>query len=220
MLPCRRMAEIRAWQGATNDCLRIFLPGLILIGRTKEKSLYIGDKDGKEDKGMRKRTQEMKRIVVSLGLCIVMAVAPAAAVNAQDANEGGTEIEVQELAEYDLEEGGTQSFEIVDEDGEETEIVVEEVPGKARVANKTYKITGRYRKNWTAGFYIDVNSNRITRAHDKFYKATKGSISNVRLLKESDAQATLYFKYSNIVNVKKSKVSAKILNKRLIVKSS
>lgn len=162
----------------------------------------------------------MKRIVVSLGLCIVMAVAPAAAVNAQDANEGGTENEMQELAEYDLEEGGTQSFEIVDEDGEETEIVVEEVPGKARVANKTYKITGRYRKNWTAGFYIDVNSNRITRAHDKFYKAAKGSISNVRLFKESDAQATLSFKYSNIVNVKKSKVSAKILNKRLIVKSS
>ncbi|EOS70908.1 hypothetical protein C818_00916 [Lachnospiraceae bacterium MD308] len=166
------------------------------------------------------RMKEMKRIVVSLGLCAVMAVVPAGAVNAQDVNEDGAEIDIQESVEYDLEKGGTQSFEIVDEDGEETEIIVEEVPGKVRVASKTYKITGRYREKWTAGFYIDVNNNRITRAHDKFYKVTKGSISNMRLLKESDAQATLSFKYSFATVKKNSKVVAKILNKRLIVKSS
>ena len=51
------------------------------------------------------RMKEMKRIVVSLGLCAVMAVVPAGAVNAQDVNEDGAEIDIQELAEYDLEKG-------------------------------------------------------------------------------------------------------------------
>lgn len=169
---------------------------------------------------MKKRVREMKRIFAGLGLCAVIAVMPAGTVNAQDAGSAGIETAVQELAEYDLERGGTQSFEIVDENGEETEIVVEEMPGTARVANGTYKITERYREKWTAGFYVDVNSNRITRAYDKFYKTAKGSISNVRLLKESDAQATLSFIYRFKVNTKSSKVTAKILNKRLIIKIS
>ena len=159
----------------------------------------------------------MKRIVVSLGLCIVMAVAPAAAVNAQDANEGGTENEMQELAEYDLEEGGTQSFEIVDEDGEETEIVVEEVPGKARVANGTYRITGKKKHSWTAGFCVKISGNRFTKVYGSFYKATRGSIQNVKLVKNSDAQANLSFIYS-YGNIKgNAGVKAKILDKKLIM---
>lgn len=40
----------------------------------------------------------------------------------------------------------------------------------------------------------------------------------MRLLKESDAQATLSFKYSFATVKKNSKVVAKILNKRLIIK--
>ena len=72
--------------------------------------------------------------------------------------------------------GGTQSFEMVDENGEETEIVVEEVLGIARVANGTYKISRNKKGYWTAGFYIDIKGNKLVKAHDKFYKVIKGSI--------------------------------------------
>lgn len=107
----------------------------------------------------------------------------------------------------------------MDENGEETEIVVEEVPGIARVANGTYKITGKFKGHWTAGFYIDIKGNRLIKAHDKFYKVTEGSISNMRLQKESDAQATLTLNYNINDFTKISKVRVKILNKKLMVKT-
>ena len=163
------------------------------------------------------RMKEMKRIVVSLGLCAVMAVVPAGAVNAQDVNEDGAEIDIQELAEYDLEKGGTQSFEIVDEDGEETEIVVEEVPGKVRVANGTYRITGKKKYAWTAGFCVKISGNRFTKVYGSFYKTTRGGIQNARLVKNSDAQATLSFIHSYDNFKGKVGVKAKIINKKLLM---
>lgn len=171
---------------------------------------------------MRRRIVGMKlrQVFTVLVMCTAMAVAPAGDVNAENIETGSTETEMQEAAEYDLGEGGTQSFEILDENGEETEIVVEEVPGIARVANGTYKITGKYKGHWTAGFYIDISGNRLVKAHDKFYKVTKGSISNMRLSKESDAQATLTLNYKYHDFTKISKVKAKILNKKLIIKTS
>ena len=78
---------------------------------------------------------KIKQAFTVLVMCMAMAVVPAGDVNAEDIGTGSTETEMQEAAEYDLEKGGTQSFEMVDENGEETEIVVEEVLGIARVAN-------------------------------------------------------------------------------------
>ena len=52
---------------------------------------------------------------------MALAAALVGTVNAQEADVGGAETEVQVLAEYDLEKGGTQSFAFVDENGEETE---------------------------------------------------------------------------------------------------
>ncbi len=166
-----------------------------------------------------KKEKRLKQVFAVFGLCAVMAAVPAGVVNAEDAGSGSTEMDVQGQAEYDLEKGGTQSFEIVDENGKETEIVVEEVPGIARVANGTYKITGKLKGHWTAGFYIDIKGNRLIKAHDKFYKVTKGSISNMRLQKESDAQATLTLNYKINDFTKISKVRVKILNKKLMVKT-
>lgn len=164
---------------------------------------------------MRRRVQKMRRIFTVLGLCVAVAVVPAGIVNAEDTSAEEVVTEAQDV-EYDLEKGGTQSFEILDEDGEETEIIVEEMPGMARVAKGTYKITGK-KLNWTAGFYVDISGNRIVKAHDKFYKAKRGSISNAKLTKNSDAQSTLSFTYKDGNYPKTNGVKAKILNKKLIM---
>lgn len=169
---------------------------------------------------MQIRGMKLKQAFTLLIMCAVMTAASAKNVSAKEDGASGVETKVQEAAEYDLEEGGTQSFEIVDENGEETEIIIEEVPGIARVANGTYKITGKFKGHWTAGFYIDISGNRLTKAHGKFYKVIKGSISNMRLTKESDAQATLTLNYKYHGFTKISKVRAKILNKKLVIKTS
>ena len=148
-----------------------------------------------------------------------MTAASAKNVSAKEDGASGVETKVQEAAEYDLEEGGTQSFEIVDENGEETEIIIEEVPGIARVANGTYKITRNRKGCWTAGFYVDVKENRFVKAHDKFYKIIKGSIKDIRLSKESNIQATLTLRYNNGLT-KISKIRAKISNRKLVVEVS
>lgn len=164
---------------------------------------------------MQRRVQKMRRIFTALGLCVAVAAAPAGIVNAEDASAEEVVTEIQGV-EYDLEKGGTQSFEILDEDGEETEIIVEEMPGTARVAKGTYKITGK-KLYWTAGFYVDISGNRLVKAHDKFYKATNGNISNTKLTKNSDAQATLSFMYKQGSVSKMNGVKAKIINKKLIM---
>ena len=53
---------------------------------------------------------------------------------------------------YDMEQGGKQVFTVEEEDGEESELVIEEIPGKARVANGTFKIMRTKPRAWTAGF--------------------------------------------------------------------
>ena len=162
---------------------------------------------------------KLKQAFTLLIMCAVMTAASAKNVSAKEDGASGVETKVQEAAEYDLEEGGTQSFEIVDENGEETEIIIEEVPGIARVANGTYKITRNRKGCWTAGFYVDVKENRFVKAHDKFYKIIKGSIKDIRLSKESNIQATLTLRYNNGLT-KISKIRAKISNRKLVVEVS
>ncbi len=161
------------------------------------------------------REGKMKRIFTALGLCVVMAAAPVGIVNAENtgADEAGSETQGQVI--YDMETGGTQSFEILDEDGEETEIIVEEVPGGARVANGKYKITRKKKGYWTAGFCVDISGNKIVKAYNKFIDITRGSISNIKLVKESNISAKLsfVFKINNCSNG--VKVRAKIINKKL-----
>ena len=57
----------------------------------------------------------------------------------------------------------------------------------ARTLNKTYKITRTKPRAWTAGFYVKVSSSKITRVYNKFYKAIRGKITNVKLRCESQS---------------------------------
>lgn len=69
---------------------------------------------------MQIRGMKLKQAFTLLIMCAVMTAASAKDVSAKEDGESSVETKVQEAAEYDLEEGGTQSFEIVDENGEET----------------------------------------------------------------------------------------------------
>lgn len=140
--------------------------------------------------------------MVAFVLCGIMAGTQWMNVSAAEIGENvpdaiTEETEVTSIGEvnYDMEQGGKQVFTIEEEDGEESELVIEEIPGKARVANGTFKIMRTKPQAWTAGFYIKVSSNRITKVYNRFYKAIKGNISNVKLSKESDSEGRLAFQY-------------------------
>lgn len=170
-----------------------------------------------------KNIRSWRRTMVAFVLCGIMAGTQWMNVSAAEIGENvpdaiTEETEVTSIGEvnYDMEQGGKQVFTVEEEDGEESELVIEEIPGKARVANGTYKITRTKPRAWTAGFYIKVSSNRITKVYNRFYKAIKGNISNVKLSKESDSEGRLAFQYDFSGKKKMCGVKVKILNKKLI----
>lgn len=167
--------------------------------------------------------RKLRKSVAAFALCGVLAGTQWMNVSAAEIGENipdeiTEETEVTSIGEvdYDMEQGGKQVFTIEEEDGEESELVIEEMPGGARVASGTYKITRTKPKTWTAGFYIKVSSNRITKVYNRFYKAIRGNITNVKLSKESDAEGRLVFRYDFSGTKKMYGVKVKILNKKLI----
>lgn len=108
--------------------------------------------------------------------------------------------ESSEDAIYDLSIGGTQIFKIVDSDGNIGYITVSEEPSLSRISNGTYKITYTEPQLWTAGFYVDIKSNSIASAKNKFYSVSKGIITESKLALESSKQASHYFCYKSGTN--------------------
>lgn len=163
--------------------------------------------------------RKLRKSVAAFVLCSILAGVQWMNVSAAEIGESITEeTEVPSIGEvtYDMEQGGKQVFTIEEEDGEESELVIEEMPGGARVANGTYKITRTKPRAWTAGFYIIVSSNRITKVYNKFYKAIKGEISNVKLSKESESEGKLAFRYVISGGKKICGVKVKILKNKII----
>lgn len=160
----------------------------------------------------------MKKLFALLTLCVmVTGIVQPARVSAAELPENEAENLSEGYVEYDFEAGGTQNFEVTDENGEEAEIVIEELPGMARVAKGTYKISKTQKGAWTVGFYVDVSANRIVKAYGKFYKAIKGSIYETTLVKNSDAQATLSFRHKYGNHTGRRSVIVKIVNKKFRV---
>ena len=97
--------------------------------------------------------------MVAFVLCGIMAGTQWMNVSAAEIGENvpdaiTEETEVTSIGEvnYDMEQGGKQVFTIEEGDGEESELVIEEMPEMARTLNKTYKITRTKPRAWTAGF--------------------------------------------------------------------
>lgn len=101
-----------------------------------------------------------------------------------------------DVASYDLVNGGTQTFLIGNSLEEQVYIIVEEIIPQNRIANNTYKVTTKT-SGWSAGFYIDIKSNKITRAYSPFHYVTTGKISSASLFHISYKEARYTFVYSN-----------------------
>lgn len=107
-----------------------------------------------------------------------------------------TQQEPMEYASYDMGVGGTQTFHIIDEDGEESVITVTELQSTSRVANGAYQIDYTKPLAWKAGFKISVTNNCITSAYGKYYELITGQITNDYLRLDNNKQASYKFNYS------------------------
>ena len=99
-------------------------------------------------------------------------------------------------AVYDLEKGGTQTFEILDKNNNTVEVTIEELSEKSRVSNGSYKVTYNSLGCWTAGFIVDISNNKIMKAYSPFHVALTGFIRNAALSRESYSKVIYRFNYS------------------------
>ena len=106
-----------------------------------------------------------------------------------------TQESVVTSAEYDLSIGGTQTFQLTDDDNNLFYITITEEANISRLENKTYSVSFKSPLAWEAGYKVVVNNNSITSVHSAWNKAILGTILTPHLVKESSKQATYYFTY-------------------------
>lgn len=134
--------------------------------------------------------KKLQRVLSTVLVVLVMSIFSVVKVEAGDVAESSPE-----AAYYDLEKGGTQSFQLTDENGEEAYVVVEEVPGLSRVANGTYRVSYTCTGAWQAGFQVNISGNKITRAHSSYHKALAGTIGQTNLTRDNSTMASYRFFY-------------------------
>lgn len=98
-------------------------------------------------------------------------------------------------AAYDLLKGGTQTFEIVGDDGETDIITITECPGTTRVANGRYRIKYENKPYWSASFYVNVSNNNITSVSSPSCTAYTGRFTSSNLVLETSKKASYYLTY-------------------------
>jgi major membrane immunogen (membrane-anchored lipoprotein) len=119
-------------------------------------------------------------------------------------------------ASYDLEKGGTQTFFILNEDGNYDEIIIEEISQNTRIDNGTYKITHKT-AGWKAGFNVTISANKITSASSPFHETYVGKISVPALSRNNTTTATYSFVYTVALINNSTGVIASISNSTLTV---
>ncbi len=102
---------------------------------------------------------------------------------------------ISEGVVYDLESGGTQTFEILDEDNNIVKVTIKELVGRNKIANGSYQIEYTSTGCWEAGFIVDISNNQFTRAHSGYAFPFIGSIRNNALVRESATKVTYRFNY-------------------------
>lgn len=166
--------------------------------------------------------KKFTKTLIAFSLCITLWGSQFCIANAEEVPDTDTEItsETGETenneVEYDMEKGGAQVFHFTEENGDSAEVVIEEVPSELRVSNGTYKISKTIKNKWIASFYIDVNSNKITRAYNKSCKALVGKITTSSLIKNSSSKATLTFSIKYSTAYVQINMVASIKNKKIV----
>ena len=125
--------------------------------------------------------------------------------------------ELPKEAVYDLEKGGTQYFVLQDEDGEITEVVIEEVITNARIANGNYKVSYKNTGAWEAGFYVEISSNKIASAYSPFHSVATGMILYPSLTRNSETKVAYSFLYKQAASNYSTGVIAEMSGTDLIV---
>lgn len=103
-------------------------------------------------------------------------------------------------AEYDLNIGGTQTFNILDTNNNSLNITISE-DTSVRLDNRTYSVSFTSPLAWEAGYKVDIRNNSITSVHSAWNKEITGNILSARLKKESSKQATYYLTYQRLTFV-------------------
>ncbi|MER2174883.1 MAG: DUF5626 family protein [Carnobacterium sp.] len=134
----------------------------------------------------------MKKLVFILGCFTIFCF------GAKDVQAAETIAPTENTVIYDVEQSGSQQFEVENDLGESFIITVEKEPqfslAASSVSNGTYKITKERALQWKASYKIDVSNNKITRAHSSSATAYTGSFKSLLLKVDSSTQATYYLK--------------------------
>lgn len=156
-----------------------------------------------------------RKFVSILMLCLILTSVIVLPVQAAPAEESeGKNIQI---ACYDMERGGTQVFEVVDENGERSTITVTQLPADTREADGVYQIEQSKLGAWTAGYKIKIANDKITSAYGKYYETVVGKITEDVLSLDSSKQVTYSFVHTIVGISYKTGVCSSIKDDKIYV---
>lgn len=104
-----------------------------------------------------------------------------------------------EKAKYDLNEGGIQTYTLLDKNNQEYYVTIEPVKLNSRMSEGTYKITHEVPNAWKGSFYATISANKFTSVYSPAASALRGRVSDYYLVKDSSIRATLHIKWTSII---------------------
>lgn len=99
------------------------------------------------------------------------------------------------VAEYDLTCSETQTFTVLDANGEVYSVTFEPLTPVSRIASGSYRITKTKPNAWTASMVITISNNVITKAGSPSVSYPGKNIISQIATRNSGTTATLKFKY-------------------------
>lgn len=119
---------------------------------------------------------------------------------------------------YDMNQGGKQTFEVIDSEGGQVVIEVEQIANYLRsVKNGNYKISASTTGQWKASYYITVSNNKITKAYSPFITAYTGSFASADLKIDHSTQSTYYMKRKVFLMTTSINLRAKLLSNTISI---
>lgn len=99
------------------------------------------------------------------------------------------------VVEYDLTCSETQTFTVLDANGEVYSVTFEPLAPVSRIASGSYRITKTKPNAWTASMVITISNNAITKAGSPSVSYPGTKIISQTATRNSGTTATLRFKY-------------------------